>query len=295
MKNAKRLFLCAAALALCAAETGTLSAVLDWTDMKIDVSVAARLDALGLALPAGRVQAGNALFDVYYAKITRFLYAIPVDSSSTMGDLVERGELSPAVVDDIILNARNVPPTMSSDLRRVASSHVIVLNEVQQALMEHGGEPADFERLINPPAVPAYTGLVVIADAALPVHGRQSSAYLQPCLFPKIWDAQMNLVYDKKFVNPEVFQHSTFVHYAASESVFRRTPSGLSPELEKIVGDKPLKIIARGVFGARPTDPVIDAEDALLILASQANRALLREGRVALISSADALKLRFSE
>jgi hypothetical protein len=53
--------------------------------------------------------------------------------------------------------------------------------------------------------------------------------------------------------------------------------------LAELVGNNPLRIIARAVYGIRPTDPVIDREDALLILSSEENLRLLREGRVAIM------------
>jgi hypothetical protein len=55
------------------------------------------------------------------------------------------------------------------------------------------------------------------------------------------------------------------------------------------VGNNPLKIIARGSFGVRPTDPVIDKDDALLILSSETNRQLLREGRVIIVLNQEKL------
>ncbi|MDR3300920.1 MAG: polymerase [Spirochaetaceae bacterium] len=275
------------------AENSGMSVILDWVNMKINVSCQLELKKLGLNLPAGRTQAENSLFGEYNAKIKNFMYSISVDSSSVMSDLIEHGELSPAAIDDIVLNAKNIPPTLSVDMQRISSSHSITLNEISSKLIKHSAG-VDFEHKINPPAVPSFTGIIIIADKELPIHGRYSGAYLQPCLFPKIWDTEMNLVYDKKFADPDVFHHSTLVHYADSGTIFKMTPSGLSPELEKIVGSKPLKIIARGVFGIRPTDPIIDIEDATLILASESNRNLLRQGRVVFISSTEVLQTEYS-
>jgi hypothetical protein len=78
-------------------------------------------------------------------------------------------------------------------------------------------------------------------------------------------------------------RNAAMVRYVSPDGVFRPTPSGLSPELAALVGNNPLRIIAREVYGIRPTDPVIDREDALLILSSEENLLLLREGRVAIM------------
>ncbi|GHV74890.1 hypothetical protein AGMMS49940_21920 [Spirochaetia bacterium] len=55
-------------------------------------------------------------------------------------------------------------------------------------------------------------------------------------------------------------------------------------------GVQPPRIFARGVYGIRPTDPIIDREDALVILSSDDNLRLLREGRVAIMLNAGVLR-----
>jgi hypothetical protein len=111
-----------------------------------------------------------------------------------------------------------------------------------------------------------------------------------PCLFPKVWDTDMNLIYDRNMLNTDTARSVGMARYVTEDSVFRPTPSGLSPELAALVGSKPLRIIARGAYGIRPTDPIIAREDALTILSSEDNLRLLREGRVALMLSAEVLR-----
>jgi hypothetical protein len=83
------------------------------------------------------------------------------------------------------------------------------------------------------------------------------------------------------------------VKYVSHPRVFRDTPSGLDPDVERLVGKNPLRIIARGVFGTRPTDPIIDRDDALLIISSENNRRLLREGKVVFVLDDGALRTTF--
>jgi hypothetical protein len=100
----------------------------------------------------------------------------------------------------------------------------------------------------------------------------------------------MNLVYERNVLDPANLEKNAPVMYVSESSVFRPTPSGLSPELTELVGTNPLRIIARGVFGIRPTDPVIERDDALILLSSEANRRLLREGRLAITLNEKNLK-----
>jgi hypothetical protein len=137
------------------------------------------------------------------------------------------------------------------------------------------------ERPLFPVPTADYTGIIIIANEELPIHGRRSEALLEPCLFPKIWDSEMNLVYERNMF--ESSNGKLMVRYAASESIFSPTPSGLEGELADFLGPRPLRIFASQVFGINPTDPVIDRDDALRILSTANNRRLLREGKVLLV------------
>jgi hypothetical protein len=141
-----------------------------------------------------------------------------------------------------------------------------------------------------------YTGIIIIADMALPIHGRNTSAFVSPCLFPKIWDTEMNLIYERNLTDPAITGSGErpIVHYAKREDIFRPNPSGIDSTLIPLVGERPLRIFARSVFGAVPTDPVIDRADALLMLSNENNRRLLREGRVVLVVNDEVLGKAFS-
>jgi hypothetical protein len=140
---------------------------------------------------------------------------------------------------------------------------------------------------LNPVSAPAYTGIIIIAAETLPIHGSKNSALIQPCLFPKIWDAEMKLIFERNMFNPGA---DTMVRYFTTKEIFDTSPSGLSPAMSAVVGNRPLRIFARGVFGIYPTDPIISQEDALQIISREENRSLLREGRIAIIIDDSLLK-----
>jgi hypothetical protein len=111
-----------------------------------------------------------------------------------------------------------------------------------------------------------------MASGTLAVHGRAGSASTQACLFPKIWDSDMKQLCDR-----------TMFLYATDDEVFQNRPSGLSERVRAVVGDNPLRIIATSLFGVNTTDPILNREDALLILGSEENRSLLSAGKLALV------------
>jgi hypothetical protein len=260
----------------------------DWEQMRIDAELSVDLASMGIRLPSGRTQAEETLFSHYFDRMRPFILSIRLDSSTVIGDLVDSGEISPVLVDMLALQASRQAPKYSVDFRAISSKYVIDLKNVGSKLVSRNlGVRA--AHIINPRPTAEYTGIIIIAEDKLPVHGRKNSEELLPCLFPKIWDTEMNLIYDKEMTKPDWGADFTMVHYTGAGSIFENTPSGLSTNLQKVVGDKPLRIIARGVFGINPTDPIIDRSDALIILSSETNKQLLNEGRVAFIVPAGAL------
>jgi hypothetical protein len=263
-----------------------IAGTVEWDKMEINAAVSLDLASVSLKLPAGRTQAESLIGAEYLRLIRPGILSLPVDSSATIADLIDRGEFSLLRVENLALSARMVPHALSPDLRNLSAAYTVSLAGVSASLIRHS-RPAEILKVLRPVPAPAYTGIIIIAGGELPVHGKNSAALPVPCLFPKVWDTGMNLIYERNMLEP---QNAGMVRYAAGESVFHPTPSGLSAEIAALVGQNPLRILARGVFGERPTDPIIDRADALLIISSEENRRLLREGRVVIVLDGSVLK-----
>jgi outer membrane protein OmpA-like peptidoglycan-associated protein len=93
----------------------------------------------------------------------------------------------------------------------------------------------------------------------------------------------MNLLYEKNMVDPAIARESGIVEYTADAD---------ETAYEDRVGADPLRINARELFGQYRTDPVISKDDALKILSLPENRALLREGKVAILCDKPAMGMR---
>ncbi|MDR2363646.1 MAG: polymerase [Spirochaetaceae bacterium] len=262
---------------------------IEWDRMEINATVTVNLSSAGIRIPIGRSR-GEEILNIEYPRLIRpYLLSLPVDSSGTLEDMINRGELPLSDIGGFVRSARQVPPALSADLVSISSQHTINMNTIGAAFIRHR-RPAEIMRTLTPVPVKAHTGIIIIADSELPVHGRNIRALPLPCLFPKIWDTEMNLIFERNMLEPGAGKTNGMVRYASETAIFRPTPSGLEGDLLDLVGPDPLRIIARGVFGSRPTDPIIDREDALLIISSEENRRLLREGRVLLVLHRDVLK-----
>ncbi|MDR2176992.1 MAG: polymerase [Treponema sp.] len=290
--NRRALFCLFSLLALSAGAQSpavNISGALKWDSMEIAVQVSLDLRSLGLTLPTGRTQAEEIIGTEYLALIRPLIFSIPVDSSSTVDDYTADGTFSLYKAENYALSARTTPPAMTTGMTHMQAAYTISLRDLSAEFIENPRPFAPPHVLSSRPAA-AYTGILIISAGELPLHGTSRKARATPCLFPKIWDSGMNLIYDKTMLET---RETAMVHYASEESIFRNSPSGLSRELAALVGDRPLRILAREVYGIRPTDLVIDAEDALSITRSEENRELLRQGKVVIILDTDLLKTEF--
>jgi len=257
----------------------TTSASIDWQRGELSAQTSFNIAQAGLRLPAGRLL-GEDILQRAWPRLSRpHLLSLRVDSNSTIRSLIERGELSLQDVDTISRRARKTPPSLSADMANMIGRYTVYVEEISSLLIRHRHTFEPVRPVVPVPTVD-YTGIIIIADRELPVWGRHAASLVEPSLFPKIWDTNMNLIYERGMVDPD---RILMVRYAAAESIFRPTPSGLDGELAALVGPRPARIFARGVFGIYPTDPVIDHNDALRILSSDHNRRLLREGRVVIV------------
>jgi hypothetical protein len=268
--------------------TGITGAV-EWDTLRIKSTVSLDLIQAGIKLPSGRTQGESFLNSGYLTLIQPNIMDLQVDSSSTVADLIIRGEFGLLEAENLALKAQSVPPALSSDLRKISASYTMNLSDVSAALLRHN-RPSPVMRTLIPVSSAQYTGIIVIADDKLPLYGMRSSSLAVPCLFPKIWDSNMNLIYERNMLETN---KNTMVHYAPSNSIFQDNPSGLAPEIIEVTGDRPLRIFARALYGINPTDLIIDNNDAMLIISSNDNRRLLSEGRVVFILNDSVLKKGF--
>jgi len=272
-------------------EKAWISGSVEWDALRINAAVSFNLAKAGLKLPSGRIQGESLLKLNYLHLIEPCILDLQVDSTTTIADLVNSGEFTFLEVEAIANRANLSPPALSPDMKNITTSVTIPFSVISSALLRHS-RSSYILRTLTPVSTARYTGIIVIALDELPVYGMKSTAMPVPCLFPKIWDSDMNLIYERNMLEPEF--DGTMVRYSSAQNIFQKNPSGLSEDLQKTVGDRPLRIFARGVFGIKPTDLIIEKSDALVIISSEENRRLLSQGKVVFIFDESVLRQEFS-
>jgi len=261
------------------------TASVDWSRGELSAQASFDLAQAGLKLPSGRYMGEEILNDAYPQLLRPYILSLRVDSNSTVGKLMDQRVFSLEELDGLSRSAVKIPPSLSADLAQMIGRYTVSIEKISAFLTRHNGK-TEPERPLIPVQAADYTGIIIVADTELPVHGRNTRALAEPCIFPKIWDTDMKLIYDKDMTDPLRKEGTLITRYVTSDSIFRPTPSGLEGDLAAFLGPNPLRILARELFGINPTDIVIDRTDALKIISTDNNRRLLREGRLALVLNA---------
>jgi hypothetical protein len=252
-----------------------VAGTVDWVRGVLTVQVSRDLDPSAPSLLRAKGDAETAvdarlpdLLDLAVAPVT-------ADSSHTLGDWMAS---DPAVFARVSSLARGAPRTemyLTPDFSTLVEKFEIPFfgpNGVASPLFPSRATPV--RRILTDAPTRVYTGLVVFAMGMLPEAGTLRMLRARPALFPRIWDEQMNLVFDKSQCAPESLARWGMVGYSQNID---------DPAIYLRVGELPLRVAARAVFGDTATDLVISVEGARQLRALQENLAILREGRVVIV------------
>lgn len=206
--------------------------------------------------------------------LNRAIRGVQRDTAETVGTATEDLPTVATKITRLIPSVQRTSLRRSSDLSELtveyrlplfpAATELFGLHEVASPL------PQNLQR------VPSrdFTGILVYVADPLPVHGTNRVEHLQGALFPRIYDTEMNLVLEPAMMNPEYLQRWGPVAYSTDPE---------TTAYEERIGDAPLRILARGIFGTTPTDLLISTTDAARVLGREANLDLLRQGRIVVV------------
>jgi hypothetical protein len=249
------------------------SIAVDWPAAIIRAEVELNLAALGFSLPSGRSQADRSLEAAVPDLVRGAVLGVELDSYRTVADSLLDGSLAPSLLEAFLERGRRTRSSLSRDLTRLQATYEWRLADLAELYVRHR-VPLDLPEPPRYAPTRAYTGIVIFAQGQYEVRGEHRAGGIRPCLFPRLYDGDMRLLMERNLVAPEALRARGLVGYAYALD---------DPAIETRVGDSPLRVVASELFGSRRTDAVISVEDALKILGSPENRALVREGRVVII------------
>lgn len=251
----------------------TSESFIDWTTNTFTSSVKLDLDKAGITMPSGKNTAVNQINMELPDLIKDPLLSLNVNSSTQLSDLILSDSITLEEITQIVNTSKRTPGIFVNSSSTLKVDHTINTIRVSSLLIRHK-YPYKNPRPVELVPSRAYTGIIIDARGALPVHGEFTKDDVYPCFFPQIWDENMNLIYERNMGDPETEAKEGFVRYDWSEDETRYADK---------VGFDPLHISARKVYGRFRTDPVISRNDALKILSVPENLELLRQGKVVVL------------
>ncbi|MFW6344319.1 MAG: hypothetical protein ACOC2B_06210, partial [Sediminispirochaetaceae bacterium] len=130
------------------------------------------------------------------------------------------------------------------------------------------------DRLLRYVPSGSFSGIVIYVEKELPVHGTSRAENIVPCLFPKIYNEHTELIVSKEMLPPETLKDWGIAGYF---------PIDKREDLSSRIGDVPLYIKAKALFGETPTDIIIPNEGADSMLSTEHTIRLITEGKIAIV------------
>jgi len=245
----------------------------DWGRLSLKFTIDIDVVAAGFRMPGARLEAERSIDHDLPALMEEALFGIRLDAGRTLEGSLEDGSVNEQQTLELAARARLDDENFSGDFHYFTAVYELPLTAVMALFIRHSSA-LQLEAPLEYRASRPYTGIIIIAQGRLPVHGEQGqSSALSPCLFPRVYDEDMNLLVDRNHVAPEAIRAWGELGYT----------SKLDSAGTARAGAYPLRIVARAFFGTSRTDLIISRDDALKITSLPENRALIEQGKILVV------------
>ena len=270
-------------------QQATSQSIVDWTKPAFFSTAELDISESNIVLPSGRGAAKTILESKIPLLIKDPLLSLPVDSSLKLGDTVLQDTLSLEEITNIIQDGKQSASVYSNEKDSIIINHTIKLNDISSKLVKHSF-PYKPNSPIEKTATRKYTGIIIDARGVLPVQGEFVTSTGNPCLFHttaiflrrgismrsinQFGDIGDNfrVGFSRWWRVVKIYLKKCVFVRSSDENLYRDR-----------IGNDPLRITAKKIFGINRTDPVISKKDALKILSLDENRELLKQGRVIIL------------
>lgn len=248
---------------------------IDWRESTFIIEARIDLSKQNSFIPLARSQSEQLVEQRLPITFRRTLADLIIDSYYTAGEMAADSPELVRAINNLTYKNTKTFSHISSNLQRFSVSYTYRFYPDIIDIFTFHNRPYNPPRVLSYVPTAAFTGIIIYMKDIFPVHGERGlETGLRPCLFPKIYDEDMNLIYEKGMVDPDVLRKWGMVAYTDSLDL---------REFRDRVGASPLRVLGRGIFGKNYSDIIIDTQTAQKILFHPENRKLLTEGKVLII------------
>lgn len=248
----------------------------DWEAGTFTLTLKTKLPADGESTPPKRrFLAEQEAERVVQQEFVRQAAKLPAASGKTLGELMAEDPAVEAGVAQLGERLRFVSSRVDEDYTALEMVWSAGLWDQLGPVLTDPAEPNPVPSLVKWAPSRDFSGLVVFAMGDLPWKGTGLKARWEPSLRFRLLNPQGEVVFDPTMADPEY----VLKWGQAGTSLGRFNEERWRDR----IGFDPLRIVARGVWGARPGDLILSDSDWDRILSREANRRLLAEGRVLIL------------
>ncbi len=196
--------------------------------------------------------------------------SIAWDNQGTMKDLMNRDPSARTAVEALARALEREWSRLSDDYKYIEAAYVADLSEEIPVLFPSASGAAPLQQPAGWRAVPEddWTGILIYVPDGLPVRGTGLVADVSPALKARILTDGLEVLTD-----PSVGAKGILSYLVLEEREMA----------EELVGRRPFRAMARGLYGDSPCDIILSENDATDILASESGRRALTEGRIIIL------------
>ena len=256
-------------------ETAEYDSVIDWKTGIITTVARVDIDGMNAPLPTIRQKASVRAESGLSSHLVTAIGDIPVSSAARIGDLISR---DPRLLSAIVAFGNQFSITrsyVSEDFKTLTVEYRHLIYPHLASIFITHARASEWEPFLGFSPSTTFSGLVIYAKGALPVHGENgTNAIVVPALRPRIYDESMRLLFDTGMTHPGIAETIGSVGYETGIRLH---------EYSARIGDVPLVTIARGIFGQNRTDLIIPSVVADRIRAIPENLEILKQARIIVI------------
>lgn len=252
----------------------TVQSEIDWFNGSFQLDITSPIEEEPNQ-PTGRFKTEQYIIRQTPGITGKVLQDLRVDSTHTIADMITETPVLLRELDKLSEKMKKVFTTATGDRKFLTVRYTLPLFPDLVDLVINHDKP--YPSPVSPvyTANEDFTGIVIYAGEALPYQGNSElEVLLNPCLFPRLYDSSMGLIHSAEMTQPEALRKWGNAGYTYNYDL---------NSLNERIGVYPLRTMARKVYGKNKTDLILPDETVKMLISSEHNRELLREGRVVII------------
>lgn len=248
------------------------SVTVDFINSSITFAITTDLEE-GIMKPGSRFKTEQKILEKRPELLVEILSEIVLNSSYTIKNRIEQDSYLYHSLEEISSSLKKSFSVISEDRTQLTMEFSLDLFPEIAALFVKHEVPKNLPEPRGYLPSADFTGIIIVATD-LKENDSKEPGKLTPALFPSVYNESLETLISIDRVHPEYAKKWGTAGYS----------NGFDMEKYKNrIGDYPLRILAKTVYGDYQCDLVIKDTDSDIILSSENNKKLIQEGRVIII------------